>query len=323
MKTYRRVRIIELVDGYIASRSQARSSTQIYYAYLRGLIAKSSIANAKAMSFSMSQAKDWIRDFQREKDFSFSQMSSLQSVLKLSFQPLEDDGAITRNPFKFKLCGVIKKDAEKRCALTPAQEKSFMDFVKNDVHYRAYYDAFFILLNTGLRISEFAGLTLSDIDLTVPCVHVDHQLQRRGKAFIVEPTKTGCGTRTLPLTEDTARAFERLIAARRSPASEPSIGGLQGFLCLTDAGVPCTASNWEHRLRGAVTRYNATHPRPLPNITPHVFRHTYCSRMARSGMNPKTLQYLMGHSSISVTLDIYTHLSPDDIQTEVLRCAGS
>ena len=54
-------------------------------------------------------------------------------------------------------------------------------------------------------------------------------------------------------------------------------------------------------------------------ITPHVCRHTYCSNMARAGMNPKTLQYLMGHSDISVTMDTYTHLSLDDAQMELKR----
>ena len=50
----------------------------------------------------------------------------------------------------------------------------------------------------------------------------------------------------------------------------------------------------------------------MPNITPHVCQHTYCSNMAKSGMNPKTLQYLMGHSDISVTMNVYTHIGFDD-----------
>lgn len=55
------------------------------------------------------------------------------------------------------------------------------------------------------------------------------------------------------------------------------------------------------------------------NITPHVCRHTYCSNMAKSGMNPKTLQYLMGHSDISVTLNTYTHLGLEDAAEELER----
>ena len=57
----------------------------------------------------------------------------------------------------------------------------------------------------------------------------------------------------------------------------------------------------------------------MPNITPHVCRHTYCSNMAKSGMNPKTLQYLMGHSDIGVTLNTYTHLGLEDAEDELKR----
>ena len=57
----------------------------------------------------------------------------------------------------------------------------------------------------------------------------------------------------------------------------------------------------------------------MPNIPPHVCRHTYCSNMAKSGMNPKTLQYLMGHSDIGVTLNTYTHLGLEDAVDELKR----
>ena len=48
-------------------------------------------------------------------------------------------------------------------------------------------------------------------------------------------------------------------------------------------------------------------------------RHTYCSNMEKSGMNPKTLQYLMGHSDISVTMNVYTHIGFDDAEEELKR----
>ena len=57
----------------------------------------------------------------------------------------------------------------------------------------------------------------------------------------------------------------------------------------------------------------------MPNITPHVCRHTYCSNQAKAGMNPKTLQYLMGHSDISVTMNVYTHINFDDAEEELRR----
>ena len=68
-----------------------------------------------------------------------------------------------------------------------------------------------------------------------------------------------------------------------------------------------------------VHRYNDIYKVQMPNISPHICRHTYCTNMARSGMNPKTLQYLMGHSDISVTMNTYTHLGLDDARDEMIR----
>lgn len=60
---------------------------------------------------------------------------------------------------------------------------------------------------------------------------------------------------------------------------------------------------------------------PMPKVTPPVCRHTFCSNMAKSGMNPKTLQYIMGHADISVTLNTYNHVSYEDAKGELLRLA--
>lgn len=77
--------------------------------------------------------------------------------------------------------------------------------------------------------------------------------------------------------------------------------------------------NWEKYFHYAVGKYNRTYRVQLPVITPHVCRHTYCSNMARAGMNPKTLQYLMGHSDIGVTMNTYTHLGAKDAREELER----
>ena len=69
-------------------------------------------------------------------------------------------------------------------------------------------------------------------------------------------------------------------------------------------------------------RYNDIYRVQMPNITPHVCRHTYCSNMAKSGMNPKTLQYLMGHSDIAVTLNVYTHVGLEDTEKELQKMQG-
>ena len=75
----------------------------------------------------------------------------------------------------------------------------------------------------------------------------------------------------------------------------------------------------EMGLRSYAEILNNTYKVQMPVIIPHVCRHTYCSNMAKSGMNPKALQYLMGHSEISVTLNTYTHVNLEDAREEVAR----
>lgn len=86
------------------------------------------------------------------------------------------------------------------------------------------------------------------------------------------------------------------------------VEGYAGFLFMDKNGYSEVAVHWEHRFNHMVKRYNDIYRVQMLNITPHVCRHTYCSNMAKSGMNPKTLQYLMGYRDIGVTLNTYTHL---------------
>ena len=188
----------------------------------------------------------------------------------------------------------------------------FLKFVQYDNVYYKYYDVFYILFHTGLRISEFCGLTIKDIDLENRIINIDHQLQRTSKMeYIIESTKTNAGTRKIPMTDDVYETFNNL--------PEMMVCGYIGFLFRDKKGMPEVAMHWEHRFNHAVKRYNDIFRVQIPNITPHVCRHTYCSNQARAGMNPKTLQYLMGHSEIGVTMNTYTHLGLDDAKDEMIR----
>lgn len=83
--------------------------------------------------------------------------------------------------------------------------------------------------------------------------------------------------------------------------------------------MPLVAMHWEHRFNSMVHRYNEIYKVQMPNITPHVCRHTYCPNQAKAGMNPKTLQYLMGHSDIAVTLNVYTQVGLEDAENELRK----
>ena len=121
------------------------------------------------------------------------------------------------------------------------------------------------------------------------------------------------------MTEGVFRCFQAILEDREPPYIEKIIDGYSGFLYLDKKDLPLVALHWEHRLKHMVNRYNAIYRVQMPMVTPHICRHTYCSNQARAGMNPKTLQYLMGHSDISITFNVYTHLGLDDAAAELER----
>ena len=273
-----------------------------------------------ARSVKTSDAKLFLIKLQQEDGKSYSSIHTIRGVLRPAFQMAVDDDILVKNPFGFQLAGVLVNDAVTREAITKDQMRKFLKFVHDDVVYCKYYEVVYILFHTGMRISEFCGLTLKDIDLENRTVNIDHQLQRTSDMrYIIETTKTDAGTRVLPITEDVAQMFQAIIEDRNAPKVEKSIDGYSGFLFYDDNGMPLVAMHWQHRFNHMVGRYNDIYRVQMPNITPHVCRHTYCSNMAKSGMNPKTLQYLMGHSGISVTMNVYTHIGFDDAEEELKR----
>ena len=274
--------VIELVERYISLKTGVKQSTLANYKTVINTLNKTEFAFRHVDQVKLSDAKMYLISLQRS-GLGYSSIHNIRGVIRPAFQMAVDDDMILKNPFDFEMSSVLINDSNKREALSPQDQKRFLEFVKNDNHYSKYYDAFLFLFSTGLRISEFCGLTVKDLDFEEEVINVDHQLQRsRSMKYYIESTKT------------TSLFFDK-------------------------EGKPMVALHWEKYIQHARDKYNREHALQLPPITPHICRHTFCSNMARQGMNPKTLQYIMGHSDIAVTMNVYTHLGLDDAREELVR----
>jgi len=311
--------VCELVEKYIATKTGVTHSTKTGYKYVQNILAKEPFGQRKIASVKTSDAKIFLINMQKNGR-GYSTIHTVRGVLRPAFQMAADDDMIIKNPFQFELHTVVVNDSVKRDALTREQERKFLQFIKEDSHYGQYYDAFFILFKTGLRISEFCGLTIKDVDFKNNVLKVNHQLQRTSDMkYICGPTKTENGVRDIPMKPDVVAAFKRIIKNRPKPKVEPVVDGYVGFLFLDKNGKPRVALHWEKYFQLSVEKYNSIYKVQMPKITPHVCRHTCCTNLAKSGMNPKVLQYIMGHGDISVTLDTYTHMKAEDAWDEMER----
>ena len=311
--------VLELVEKYLSLKVNVRHNTQANYNFVLNILKKEEFGKMRIDKVKQSDAKAWLIKLQKDGR-GYSTIHSVRGVVRPAFEMALQDDLIRKNPFQFELATVVVNDSVTREAITRAQERAFLTFVQKDACYSKYYDGIYILFHTGLRVSEFCGLTISDIDFQNKRIRVDHQLQRtREMEYIIEDTKTKNGERFVPMSNEVMACFRRIIADRKKLFKEPMIDGYSGFLFLDKNDMPMVALHWEHYFKHILQKYNSIYKVQLPKITPHVCRHTFCSNMAKSGMNPKTLQYIMGHADISITLDTYTHIKFDDAKVEFDR----
>lgn len=309
--------VLDLVERYVGLKKSVRKSTQAGYKTVINVLKKEEFGSRKISDIRISDAKLWLIQMQKSGR-GYSSIHTIRGVLRPAFQMAVDDDVLLKNPFEFQLATIIINDSIRREAITKKQERMILKFIKDDSHFSKYYEGIYILFKTGMRISEFCGLTIHDIDMKERTIDINHQLQRLSDMeYIIEPTKTNAGKRVLPMTQDVYACFQTILKNCKAPKKEQMIGKYVGFLYLDKNGMPMVALHWQKYFDHICEKYNKIYREQIPKITPHVCRHTYCTNMALAGMNPKTLQYLMGHSEIGVTLDVYTHTSFEDARDEL------
>lgn len=325
----------QLFKVFMESKSNIRESTRInYMIHWNANIKTSLLSDMKISQIKQYHIKKWIADLKRNgaKASSIKRYETLLSMV-LKFAVKND--FIRKNPCAD--CGrEIKTEPTGKRALTVREQVALLEFIKDDNTWCVYYPLILFLLSTGLRISEAIGLTTDRIDVKNNIVHIDRQLVYRTSegsyCYRFAPTKSNSGKRDIPLTENAKKALIRqkefdLVLGRRG--KERKIDGEKGLVFLTRNGTPINNRNFGKALDGIVKAYNKVEiaraekehrePELLPHISPHILRHTFCTRCAESGMDVKVLQTIMGHSSIAVTMEVYNHVDEVRVQNEMKK----
>jgi integrase len=168
-------------------------------------------------------------------------------------------------------------------------------------------EAFYVLaVHTGMRRGELLGLKWDDVDLENATVRVRRTLARiaNGRRLALGPPKNKKSHRTVRLTE---RAVEALRSYLEQQLAEiVALGDLyedQGLVFTTEAGTPINPSNLRQRSLAPLLNRAG-----LARITFHDLRHTCASLLFQKNVHPKFVQELLGHASVAITLDTYSHV---------------
>ena len=219
------------------------------------------------------------------------------------------------------------------------QQKNFLRFISKSPMYSHWLPVMVVLLGTGLRVGECTGLTKNDVDLENNTISVNHNLIYRvidGEAgFHITTPKTASGTRTIPiLYPQVAEQLRALIEVMDALYPEDLVmNGYHGFLFRNRSGYFLSAHNINRAIERISIAYNAEEmdqaeledrePNLLPHFSVHNLRHTFCTNAQQAGLDVKSLQYLMGHSNASVTLDVYTHSNYESVEKAFEQVAAN
>ena len=304
------------------------------YKYMYNMFVRPTFGKLRIASVKKSDVKRFYNRMADEKILKIATIDNVHTVLHQVFNLAVDDGYIRINPTDNMLKELKQShnfEVEKRKALTVAEQKLFIDFIKNHPQYNHWYPVFAVMLGTGMRVGEVVGLRWCDIDLDEGIIDVNHTLvyynhgDNKGCSFSVNTPKTKAGERTIPMLDDVKKAF--LMEKENQELSGVKCKAIVD--CYTDFIFVNRYGDVQHQgtLNKAIRRIirdcndevllkGEADPVLLPPFSCHSLRHTFTTRLCESGINVKVIQDVLGHADISTTMDIYCDVTKDLKQRE-------
>lgn len=250
---------------------------------------------------------------QMKDDYRTSTINQTRITLHTMFSDAVENDIIIKNPVTKSVKHNIGKESKKIRALTIEEQKKFLEVAKTNSNYNQY--AF--ILQTGLRTGELIGLKWSDIDWKKKVIHIQRTMEYRhsvGEWRIGEP-KSKSGYRDVPLTDEAVC----ILNNQKEKLKTMKIINIQfsDFVFLSRKGEPTKNSAYDSTL------FKLCDKAGIKRFSMHVLRHTYATRCIEGGMRPKTLQIILGHSNVGITMNLYVHVTEDEKIKEVERVEKS
>lgn len=244
-----------------------------------------------------------------------------KNVKKLLVDMLDkaiDSDLLTRNVAKKVNTVISKEETKERRVLTVKETEIFL----KEAEGTFYYNLYVLALETGMRIGELLGLTWKDVDFEKRLIQVSQTLcyfKKDGKyVFEMHETKTNNGKRVIPLTKRAIKVLKnqwdcknKIIAQGKTAPEE-----YQNLIFVTKNNRPSQQFIVQECIE-LIIRHIQEKYTDFERFSTHCFRHTFATRAIENGMNPKTLQRLLGHGSLQMTMDLYCHVTYDTLFEEM------
>lgn len=313
-----------------------KDSTYKNYIYMYELFVMPTFGKKRVVHIVKSDVKRFYNTLKDERNLMISTIDNIHNVLHQVFQVAVDDNYIRQNPTDHMLKELRVAhgyEIEKKKALSLKQQELFLNYMYNHPKYRHWYPIFCIMLNTGMRVGEIAGLRWQDIDFTDGMISVNHTLvyynhrDALGTYFSINTPKTTAGIRELPMNDAIREAFEmekeyqKLVGIK----SIDRIDGYEDFVFVNQYGNVYHQGTLNKALKRIIRDCNdevllkegiESNPILLPDFSCHILRHTFATRLCESGINLKVIQDVLGHTDVSTTMNIYVDVMKETKKKE-------
>lgn len=328
----RYVTINEMFTLWCQVKRGLKNNTFENYKYMYNIFVWPTFGKSRISTLKKSDVKRFYNQLVDDRQIKASTMENIHTVLHQVLQMAVDDNYIRSNPSD----GVLKElkqshvfKTEKRRGLTKPEQELLLDYLKNHQLYNHWYPIFAVMVGTGLRVGEVAGLRWCDIDLEEEIIDINHTLvyydhrdpsSKQGCYFNVHTPKTENSKRQVPMLGFVKEAFLMEREHQKSMGIEcrVTIDGYTDFIFLNRDGGTFYQGTLNKTIRRIIRDCNdevlqkgEEDPVLLPHFSCHSLRHTFTTRMCEAGVNIKVIQDALGHADISTTLNIYADVTKD------------
>lgn len=295
---------------------------RIYELYIKKRLGKKALADIRPEHIQS------IYNKLQNDGYSHKTISLTAVVLGGMFKQAYKNQMIIRNPVELATIPRNQKRKKDFRVMSAAEQKLFLQEAVNS----SYYNFYVVSLGTGMRSGEVRALEWSDIDFKNKIIHVNGTLKYiNGKGYVKDTPKTTSSERDIPMLDEVIKALKQQRKEQRE--LKFAVGpdwipypGLENLVFTSQYhrkgyGIPVshTAINTDlNKITAAINKAGTS----FEKITPHTLRHTFATRGLENGIPPKVMQELLGHTSITMTLDIYSHVLPDTKAAELQKIAN-
>ena len=247
-----------------------------------------------------------------------NQRKMVKTILSDILDKAKRNGLISKNPAKNLITQIDNEYPKEQRVLSIQETELFLEYSKES----RYYNLFVVALETGMRIGELKALYWSDIDFsrralwvkkTMCLVRGDH-----GTYFEVHNPKTFSGNRLIPLTNKCIEALMRQKTLNTSTVQKYKDTNFTNLVFPSKKNQPFHEMVILESIHNVIAKM-AADGFYVEKFGPHTFRHTFATRAIENDMNPKTLQRILGHSSLQMTMNLYCHVSDDKLFDEMKK----